>query len=341
MKIACTFVFIFLFWKVPGEPVVLTEANFNDTVLKGGRNAFVKFHAPWCGHCREIRPVWDKLGEVHKDSKEAKTVLIGDVDCTDDEAKPICDRISLSGYPTFKFFTRETGEEGADYHYGRTLEGFDDFVTKDLMQVTWCNAKTKENCNDEQLAYISEQQGRTKEELSAELDRLTEVKKYGTPYKRHPEHSECEVMNPGPICNPRQKPDLEPKKAFQCCNSLGDDCAGFLFVSSDAQKARDGDDKASVYFCKGGFFQGEANEKSAVAYLKPEHELEDSKPESKTWLIQRIEMLESLLDKPREKQERPDSMEATVIKPGDNSDLEAALAEQERMRREREGKDEL
>ena len=33
---------------VAAGPTVLTKDNFNDVVVNGGKNAIVKFYAPWC-----------------------------------------------------------------------------------------------------------------------------------------------------------------------------------------------------------------------------------------------------------------------------------------------------
>lgn len=46
---------------------------------------FVMFHAPWCGHCKKLSPVWE---EFYEDA--GNRFDVGKVDCTDEGLKPIC-----------------------------------------------------------------------------------------------------------------------------------------------------------------------------------------------------------------------------------------------------------
>jgi thioredoxin 1 len=44
----------------------LTDAKFNDDVLKSKEPVLVDLWAPWCGPCRMLSPVVEKLSEDYK-----------------------------------------------------------------------------------------------------------------------------------------------------------------------------------------------------------------------------------------------------------------------------------
>jgi len=61
--------------EAPSDVVVLTDSNF-DSVVNGGKNVLVKFYAPWCGHCKSLAPIWEK---VATDLARDEDVLIAKV----------------------------------------------------------------------------------------------------------------------------------------------------------------------------------------------------------------------------------------------------------------------
>ena len=77
------------------EVIQLTGENFDQHPLK-----FVKFFAPWCGHCKALAPDWVTLSE--SDIK----IAITEIDC--DAHKDVCGKHSVSGFPTLKLFNGET-----------------------------------------------------------------------------------------------------------------------------------------------------------------------------------------------------------------------------------------
>ena len=49
-------------WLTRAQVVTLTERNFSAHV-GAEQTWFVKFYAPWCGHCKRLVPVWRELAE--------------------------------------------------------------------------------------------------------------------------------------------------------------------------------------------------------------------------------------------------------------------------------------
>lgn len=114
----------------------LTDADFEATI-KQYPTVLVMFFAPWCGHCKKIKPEYAKAAEIMR--TDDPPVVFAKVDCTEG-GKETCSKYSVSGYPTLKIF--RDGENSQEYQGPREAVGIAKYMraqvgpsSKDILTV--------------------------------------------------------------------------------------------------------------------------------------------------------------------------------------------------------------
>uniref|UniRef100_A0A170Z0I6 Protein disulfide-isomerase n=1 Tax=Triatoma infestans TaxID=30076 RepID=A0A170Z0I6_TRIIF len=127
------------------DVIELTDADFQ-TKLKEYETTLVMFYAPWCGHCKKLKPEFEKAASLLLSNDPP--VTLAKVDCTE-AGKETCNKFSVSGYPTLKIF--KEGDFSKEYTGPREAHG----IAKHMKNQVGPSAKTIENL--EQLKpFLSE-----------------------------------------------------------------------------------------------------------------------------------------------------------------------------------------
>jgi thioredoxin 1 len=93
-----------------GKIIELTDSNFDQEVLKSTEPVLVDFTATWCGPCKALAPIVEKIAE-----ESVGKYKVGKLDI--DEAPGITQRYGIRGVPTVLVFK---GGEKVDQHVGVT-----------------------------------------------------------------------------------------------------------------------------------------------------------------------------------------------------------------------------
>ncbi|CAK9797135.1 Thioredoxin domain-containing protein 5 [Anthophora plagiata] len=99
----------------------LTRESFKHNIENGV--SFVKFFAPWCGHCKRLAPIWKDL---EKKFLTNDNVNIIKVDCTLDVSKSLCDEQEVDSFPTLHLY--RDGYKLSEYKGARNLDDLYEFV---------------------------------------------------------------------------------------------------------------------------------------------------------------------------------------------------------------------
>ena len=117
-------------WEPPKSKVVeLTNDNFDEFMAE---NDFVlmMFYAPWCGHCKKIKPAYEEaaeaLDEMFANGELEVPAKLAKLDAT--EHGETASKFGVSGYPTLKIFRKGNP---SDYKGGREANDIIETVMKE------------------------------------------------------------------------------------------------------------------------------------------------------------------------------------------------------------------
>lgn len=75
----------------------VTDANFEEVVLKSDKPVLVDFWAEWCGPCRMVGPIVDELAKEYDGKVEVTKVNV-------DENPEVTSKYGIRNIPTILFF---------------------------------------------------------------------------------------------------------------------------------------------------------------------------------------------------------------------------------------------
>ena len=150
-----------------GTSIPLTAESFQKLVTTTQDPWFIKFYAPWCGHCQALAPTWLQM------AKDMKGILnVGEVNC--ELESRLCKDARVKAYPTIHFFR---GGERVEYTGLRGLGDLINYAKKAVevgSGVQYVDAATfKEMEETEEVIFVYFFDHATTSEDFAALERLT------------------------------------------------------------------------------------------------------------------------------------------------------------------------
>ncbi|CED84223.1 Thioredoxin/protein disulfide isomerase [Phaffia rhodozyma] len=119
--------------KAPPPPATLelTVSNFDKFALDESKGTLVAFTAPWCGHCKSLKPVLEK---VAADFKNEPDCIVAQMNADEQTNKVVSNRYGVKSYPTIKYFpsgvSKSIDFQPESYEKARTEEAFVEFLNK-------------------------------------------------------------------------------------------------------------------------------------------------------------------------------------------------------------------
>ncbi|CAI6279399.1 unnamed protein product [Periconia digitata] len=77
--------------------VQITGPEYDRVIAKSNYTSILEFYAPWCGHCKNLQPQYEKAAK-----SLAGIAKVAAVNCDEEINKPFCGKMGVQGFPTLK-----------------------------------------------------------------------------------------------------------------------------------------------------------------------------------------------------------------------------------------------
>lgn len=142
--------------------VTLTDSNFDSKVLDSDDIWLVNFYAPWCPHCKNLKPVYEEASRAIR-KEGLKGIKLGAIDAS--QYQSYAQKYGIRGFPTLKYFPAGPKTEGdaKEFDGDRSSQGILQWAKSkagevrpppELVQMT-SEKVLKESCESAQLCVIS------------------------------------------------------------------------------------------------------------------------------------------------------------------------------------------
>ncbi|KAM0486269.1 hypothetical protein ACHAPX_000974 [Trichoderma viride] len=113
------------------SPVLqLDGKSYDRLIAQSNHTSIVEFYAPWCGHCKNLQPAYEKAAKNLQGLAK-----VAAIDCDDESNKPFCGSMGVQGFPTLKIVRpgKKAGRPVVeDYQGPRTASGIVDAVVSKI-----------------------------------------------------------------------------------------------------------------------------------------------------------------------------------------------------------------
>lgn len=100
--------------------IKVNHETYSDIIAKH-QNVLMSATASWCGHCKQMKPEFEKAARELKD--KTNDVVLANVDCTEGDNKlKLCAKLGMMSYPTI--FWHKEGVKIEQYNGRRTASDF-------------------------------------------------------------------------------------------------------------------------------------------------------------------------------------------------------------------------